>query len=123
MDEHVKLESYGNARLHSTPRAIKIIRETTTMIETTLEELSKDFPARRDAAAKYLLSLPDFQPTNESEREQVAAVRVWLDHPNHVRAVERAATGEKKKKRKKPAESGRSKARFQSKKGNSRRKK
>ena len=61
------------------------------MIETTLEELSKDFPARRDAAAKYLLSLPDFQPTNESEREQVAAVRVWLDHPNHVRTVERAA--------------------------------
>ena len=107
MDPKVKLKTYGNARAHSTPAACKIIREATEMIETTLEELSKDFPARCDAAVKYLLSLPEFQPKTDSERAQVAAVHTWLNDPSHVREVERAATGEAKKKRKKPAESGR----------------
>ena len=51
MDPKVKLKSYGTAHTHSSPEAIKIIREATETIETTLEELSTDFPARRDAAA------------------------------------------------------------------------
>jgi len=110
-----KSGSYGNARTHSSPEAIKIIRDATEKIEATLEELSTDYPARRDAAVAYLLSLPDFQPKTASEREQVAAVHTWLNDPCHVREVERAATGQKKKKRKR-AESGRGKAKFVSKK-------
>ena len=102
LDLSVKLKNYGYARVHSTPVAIKIITEATEKIETMLEELSTDFPARRDAAVEYLLSLPDFKPKTESEREQVAAVRSWLTHPHHVREVERATAGEAKKKRKKP---------------------
>ena len=112
MDPKVKLKTYGNARTHSTPAAIKIIREATDKIDVALEELSKDFPGRRDAAVKYLLSLPDFQPKTSSEREQFAAVHTWLNDPRHVREVERAAAGEKKKKRKKRAEQGRAKTKF-----------
>ena len=109
MDGRVKLKNYGNARTHSTAAACKIIREASDKIETRLEELSKDFPALRDTAVEYLLSLPDFQPTTATEREQVAAVRAWLEHPHHVREVERAATGAKKKKVKR-AEQGRAKS-------------
>jgi hypothetical protein len=84
LNKKSKSGSYGNARVHSSPAAIKIIREATEKIGTTLEELSKDFPARRDAAVKYLLSLPDFQPTTDSEREQVAAWRSWLSNSLHI---------------------------------------
>ena len=84
LDLSVKLKNYGYARVHSTPVAIKIITEATEKIETMLEELSTDFPARRDAAVEYLLSLPDFQPTTDPEREQVAAWRSWLSNPLHI---------------------------------------
>ena len=47
-----KSGNYGNAHVHSSSAACKIIREATEMIETKLEELSKDFPARRDAAVE-----------------------------------------------------------------------
>ena len=65
-------------------------------------------------AAKYLLSLPDFQPKTESERAQAAAVHTWLNDPCHVREVE--WTAEAKKKRKKRAEQGRGKTRCESRK-------
>ena len=84
LDSKVQLKNYGYARVHSTPVAIKIITEATEKIETMLEELSTDFPARRDAAVKYLLSLPDFQPKTDSERAQVAAVHTWLSDPRHI---------------------------------------
>ena len=84
LDLSVKLKNYGYARVHSTPVAIKIITEATEKIDTMLEELSTDFPARRDAAVEYLLSLPDFQPTTDPEREQVAAWRSWLSNPLHI---------------------------------------
>ena len=98
---------YGDARKHSTPAAITIIRDASVAIEAQLAELTKDYPAEFDKAIEFFLER--FKPKDDAEAAEAAAWRSWLENPMHVVSNEQKATGEVKKKVKR-AEIGRAKA-------------